>query len=546
MKQLDNFDFFPVDNRNDVLQKMSEGAFSRLSFTFTKEHLDGVVKAALSKNASDNDKYVCACILKNAQVSSEGKFPLCQDTGIANIFGWKKKGFSTEVDEYESLSNGAKKVYDERKLRFSTSVPKNFYDEFDPKNNMPAQVTILSENASLAPTPPFVKNLPPKSMGMIFCAKGGGSSNKTYFIQGTKAFLTKEKFTSLMKEEISHFGTSACPPYTIGIVAGGLSPEQNLLTLKLATMGAYDDMTYEPNEFGFRDKELEELGMKIANESGYGAQFGGSAFALNVIVIRLPRHGASCPISFGISCSAHRNLKAFATEEGFYLEKTVQNPSKEIDKYDEVVKFAETSVITPVETTNSCDFDKLNHRELSVSTNDGMESVLTQLKNAKPGDRILLSGKIIVARDAAHARWKKHLDETGKLPEYASKYPICYAGPARTPEGCVIGSFGPTTAGRMDVYAEMLMSRGVSLVTLAKGNRSKQWTDACKKFKAFYLGTPGGIAALIASKYILSEEVVDYEELGMEAVRLVEVSNLPCFVITDSNGNDFYEDIKNK
>lgn len=546
MKQLDNFDFFPVDKGNDVLQKMSVGAFSRLSFTFTKEHLDGVVKAALSKNASDNDKYVCACILKNAQVSSEGKFPLCQDTGIANIFGWKKKGFSTEVDEYESLSNGAKKVYDERKLRFSTSVPKNFYDEFDPKNNMPAQVTILSENASLAPTPNFVKNLPPKSLGMIFCAKGGGSSNKTSFIQGTKAFLTKEKFTSLMKEEISHFGTSACPPYTIGIVAGGLSPEQNLLTLKLATMGAYDDMTYEPNEFGFRDKELEELGMKIANESGYGAQFGGSTFALNVIVIRLPRHGASCPISFGVSCSAHRNLKAFATEEGFYLEKTVQNPSKEIDKYDEVVKFAETPVITPVETTNSCDFDKLNHRELSVSTNDGMESVLNQLKNAKPGDRILLSGKIIVARDAAHARWKKHLDETGKLPEYASKYPICYAGPARTPEGCVIGSFGPTTAGRMDVYAEMLMSRGVSLVTLAKGNRSKQWTDACKKFKAFYLGTPGGIAALIASKYILSEEVVDYEELGMEAVRLVEVSNLPCFVITDSNGNDFYEDIKNK
>lgn len=539
MKQLDNFDFFPVNNRNDVLQKMSEGAFSRLSFTFTKEHLDAVVKVALSQNASDNDKYVCACILKNAQVSSEGKFPLCQDTGIANIFGWKKKGFSTEVDEYESLSNGAKKVYDERKLRFSTSVPKNFYDEFDPKNNMPAQVTILSENASLAPTPNFVKNLPQKSLGMIFCAKGGGSSNKTSFIQGTKAFLTKEKFTSLMKEEISHFGTSACPPYTIGIVAGGLSPEQNLLTLKLATMGAYDDMTYEPNEFGFRDKELEELGMKIANESGYGAQFGGSAFALNVIVIRLPRHGASCPISFGVSCSAHRNLKAFATEEGFYLEKTVQNPSKEIDKYDEVVKFAETSVITPVETTK-------DSNELKISTNDGMESVLTQLKNAKPGDRILLSGKIMVARDAAHARWKKHLDETGKLPEYTSKYPICYAGPARTPEGCVIGSFGPTTAGRMDVYAEMLMNRGVSLVTLAKGNRSKQWTDACKKFKAFYLGTPGGIAALIASKYILSEEVVDYEELGMEAVRLVEVSNLPCFVITDSNGNDFYEDIKNK
>lgn len=550
-----NFDFFPFSsNDGDILRKTTEDAFSRLEFTFTKEHLEGVTKLALSPNASDNDKYVCACILKNAQVSSEGKFPLCQDTGIANIFGWKKKGFSTDLDEYESISEGAKKVYDERKLRFSTSVPKNFYDEFDPKNNMPAQVTILSENASLAPTPPFIKNLPPKSMGMIFCAKGGGSSNKTSFIQGTKAFLTKEKFASVMKEEISHFGTSACPPYTIGIVAGGLSPEQNLLTLKLATMGAYDDMTYEANEFGFRDKELEELGMKIANESGYGAQFGGSAFALNVIVIRLPRHGASCPISFGVSCSAHRNLKAIVSEEGFYLEKTVSNPSKEIEDFDKVVKFAENSVVETknsvvesVETINDCDLDKLNHKnhqELQISTENGIKSILEKLKESKPGDRILLSGKILVARDAAHARWKKIIDETGNIPEYATKYPICYAGPARTPEGAIIGSFGPTTAGRMDVYAETLMSRGAALITLAKGNRSKQWINACAEFKGFYLGTPGGIAALIASKYILSQEIIDYEDLGMEAVRLVEVKDLPCFVITNSNGEDFYENMK--
>ena len=320
MKQSDiqsNFDFFPLKKGEDALEKTAENAFSRLSFTFTKEHIESVIKAALSKDASDNDRYVCACILKNAQTASEGKFPLCQDTGIANIFGWKKSGFTSSKDEQKSLSEGARKTYDERKLRFSTSVPKNFYDEFDPKNNMPAQISLFTEDAALAPTPPFIKNLPEKSMGMIFCAKGGGSSNKTSFIQGTKAFLTKEKFTALMEEQISHFGTSACPPYTIGIVAGGLSPEQNLLTLKLATMGAYDDLTYEPNQDAFRDKELEEKAMEIAAKSGYGAQFGGSAFALNAVVIRLPRHGASCPISFGVSCSAHRNLKAFVTDEGF-------------------------------------------------------------------------------------------------------------------------------------------------------------------------------------------------------------------------------------
>ncbi len=535
MKQSDiqsNFDFFPIENGEDILEKTAERAFSRLSFTFTKEHIESVIKAALSKDASDNDRYVCACILKNAQTASEGKFPLCQDTGIANIFGWKKSGFISQKGECESLSEGARKTYDERKLRFSTSVPKNFYDEFDPKNNMPAQISLFTEDAALAPTPPFIKSLPEKSMGMIFCAKGGGSSNKTSFIQGTKAFLTKEKFTALMEEQISHFGTSACPPYTIGIVAGGLSPEQNLLTLKLATMGAYDDLTYEPNPNAFRDKELEEKAMEIAAKSGYGAQFGGSAFALNAVVVRLPRHGASCPISFGVSCSAHRNLKAFVTDEGFYLEKTVENPSS-IEEFSEAVRFAESG-------TDS----KENERK--IDTSKGMQSVLEQLKGTKPGDRLLLSGKILVSRDAAHARWKKQLDETGKLPEYTTEYPICYAGPARTPDGCVIGSFGPTTAGRMDVYAELLMKNGAALVTLAKGNRSRQWTDACKKFGGFYLGTPGGIAALIASKYILSQEIIDYEELGMEAVRLVEVRDLPCFVVTDDSGDDFYENIKNK
>lgn len=512
------FDFIPNETS---LSAAAEKSFARLSFTFTEEHLEGIINAALSPDASENDRYVCACMLKNALVASKGTFPLCQDTGIANIFGWKKGSFPTK-NLYEELTAGVRKTYDEKKLRFSTTVPDSFYEEHDPKNNLPAQISVFDADCALAPSPSFVKDAPEDSMSFLFCAKGGGSSNKTSFIQGTKAFLTKEKFSALMKEELTHFGTSACPPYTLAIVAGGLSPEQNLLTLKLASMGAYDGMTYEANEHGFRDRELEELAMKIARECGYGSQFGGTQFALSAVVVRLPRHGASCPISFGVSCSAHRNLKAVLTKEGLYIEKTVANPA-ELKDFDKAVAFAE----------------KKEGGSKIESTGD-IKSVLASLSGTKPGDRIILNGKILVARDAAHARWQKLIDSGKSLPEYCTKYPICYAGPARTPEGKVIGSFGPTTAGRMDVYAESLMSRGAALVTLAKGNRSKNWTDSCKKYGAFYLGTPGGIAALIASEYIKSQEILDYEDLGMEAVRLVEVENLPCFVITNSSGEDFY------
>lgn len=525
---LSDFDFIPNETS---LSGAAESAFARLSFMFTQEHLSSIINAALAPDASDNDRYVCACMLKNALVASKGLYPLCQDTGIANVFGWKKGEFSTS-NLYEEITAGIKKIYDERKLRFSTTVPDSFYEEHDPKNNLPAQISIFDSEASLAPSPSFVKDAPKDSLSFIFCAKGGGSSNKTSFIQGTKAFLNKERFSKVMKEELEHFGTSACPPYTIAIVAGGLSPEQNLLTLKLASMGAYDSMTYEPNEFGFRDKELEELAMKIASESGYGAQFGGSKFALSAVVVRLPRHGASCPISFGVSCSAHRNLKAILTKEGLYLEKTVANPS-ELEGFYEAVKFAEKSEKSENNTT-----------EKQITSTGDIKAILSSLGNAKPGERILLSGKILVARDAAHARWQKLIDKGENLPDYCTKYPICYAGPARTPQGKVIGSFGPTTAGRMDVYAESLMSCGAALVTLAKGNRSKNWTEACKKYGAFYLGTPGGIAALIASEYIKSQKILDYEDLGMEAVRLVEVENLPCFVITNKDGEDFYENLR--
>lgn len=515
----ENFDFFP---QIKGLAETAEKAFGRLSFTFTKAHLERIIRAALSEQASENDRYVCACILKNAAVAAKGVYPLCQDTGIATIFGWKKGSLSS-CGGYDGLSRGVQNVYERRKLRFSTSCPSSFFEEFDPKNNMPAQVAVFEAGAELAPLPGFAESSPEQSLSFLFCAKGGGSSNKTSFIQGTKAFLTKERFSALMKEQIRRFGTSACPPYTIAVVAGGLSPEQNMLALKLATAGAYDDMTYTPNSSGFRDRELEEAALSIAAESGYGAQFGGTQFALDAVVLRLPRHGASCPISFGVSCSAHRNVKAVLTENGLYLEKTVAAPET-LPGFTEAVRFCEKT-----------DAAKRIH------TDGGIQSVRAQLSGSKPGDTILLSGPILVARDAAHARWQKCIDNGNELPSYCTKYPICYAGPARTPDGAVIGSFGPTTAGRMDVYAQTLMERGAALVTLAKGNRSRAWTDACRTFGAYYLGTPGGIAALIASEYILSQKIIDYEELGMEAVRLVEVRDLPCFILTDCTGADFYE-----
>ncbi len=542
MKNLNtDYDFFQLPQQqysNDftvyessTLTEIAEKAFDRLSFTFTKEHLDKIIKAALCPQSSDNDRYVCSCILKNALVASEGTYPICQDTGIANIFGWTKGNFFLTGDAYESISEGVKQTYDKRKLRFSTTCPVSFYEEKDPKNNMPCQISIFNNDSCLAPLPDFIDDTPQQSLNFLLCAKGGGSSNKTSFIQGTKATLNKNTFSALIKEQLSKLGTSACPPYTIAIVAGGLSPEQNLLTLKLATCGAYDNMTDKPNPKGFRDKELEALALHIAQETGYGSQFGGSAFALDVIVIRLPRHGASCPVSFGVSCSAHRNLKVTVTKDGYYLQKTVHNPSL-LKDFDKAIAIA----------------DKNNGSTCAkrINTDNGIKNVLQQLKGSNCGDRILLSGKILVARDAAHARWQALIDQGKDIPQYCKLYPICYAGPARTPEGKIIGSFGPTTAGRMDTYAQPLMSRGASLVTLAKGNRSKYWSDSCKEYKAFYLGTPGGIAALIAKQYITDQQIIDYEDLGMEAVRLVTVKDLPCFVITNDKGEDFYDRLKNK
>ena len=538
----DNFDFFPFESDAAVcneygvfldckaFESLCYNAFERLSFTFTKEHLENIIKSCLSPDASENDKYVLSCILKNAQAASGKKFALCQDTGIANIFGWSKGSFFTvEKSEslYDAVSNGTKNLYHNKNLRFSTTCPVSFYDEKDPKNNMPPQISFFKENCCLAPEPSFLKNSPGDSMNLIFCAKGGGSSNKTVFFQGTKANLTEKGILDFIEQKISGFGVSACPPYTVCIVVGGLSPEQNLLTLKLATTGAYDTMTYTPNPNGFRDKFLEQQVINIAKNTGFGSQFGGTQFVLDAVVIRLPRHGASCPISAGVSCCAHRNLKAVITKDGYFLEKTVSEPEK-LEGFEKCVSISNMPE---------------NAKSAVLNTDSGIENLLKKLNEFSVGDRILLSGKILIARDQAHARWLKLIESGQELPEYTKKYPVFYAGPARTPEGEVTGSIGPTTAGRMDSYGEIFMKNGASLITLAKGNRSSFWKECCKKFGGFYLGTPGGIAALNASKYVLSQKIIDYEDLGMEAVRIVEVKNLPCFLLTDNKGNDFYESL---
>jgi fumarate hydratase class I len=511
-----------------LLEHIAETAFRKIAFTFTKSHLKRLIEAALSPDASPNDRYVCACLLENAAIAAQGELPLCQDTGIANVFGWKDNRVVVAGPHTEAVafSRAVQRIYRDAYLRFSTVHASAFFDEYNPGNNLPAQITLFgadSQNPPLAPLP--LPGLSGPVYRLLFCAKGGGSSNKTALIQGTKALLNEAAFDDFLKTHIAALGSAACPPYTIAVVAGGLSPEHNLLALKLAACSWYRNLPAAPVEPGapFRDLELEARVMRIAAETGIGAQFGGTRLALSAVVIRLPRHGASCPVSIGVSCSAHRNLEVLVTRKGWYMEKTVENPQG-LPGFAQAVSSLNAPAPSPGATV------------LHIDSSRGIAECLRLLQKAKRGDRVVLSGKILVARDAAHARWKRLIDQEQPLPAYTTQYPICYAGPAETPPGRVCGSIGPTTAGRMDSYGELLMSRGAALITIAKGNRSVQWEDACKKYGGYYLGLPGGAAALIAQNYVKSLEVIDYPELGMEAVRLMEVEHLPAFVLLDGAG----------
>ncbi len=490
------------------LEMLAKAAFTDVSFYLRTEHLEKLAKILEDPEATDNDRFVAHTMLMNQAVSAEGELPTCQDTGTAIVIGKKGENVFTGVNDAKHLSKGIYDTYQERNLRYSQVVPLTMLDEKNTGNNLPAQIDIYAEEGD--------------KYEFLFITKGGGSANKTYLYQQTKSLLTEEALTKFVREKIMDLGTSACPPYHLALVIGGTSAEATLATVKKASAGYYDHLPTQGNEGGqaFRDLEWEAKVEKICHESGVGAQFGGKYFVHDVRVIRLPRHAASCPVGLGVSCSADRNIKAKITKEGIFLEELEKNPARFLP--------SKAPSISPA---------------VDIDLDQPMEKVLKELSKYPTKTRLNLNGTLIVARDIAHAQIKQMLDEGKPMPDYFKKHPVYYAGPAKTPKGMASGSFGPTTAGRMDVYVDEFMSHGGSMIMLAKGNRSQQVTDACKKYGGFYLGSIGGPAAILAKNSIKSVEVVDFEDLGMEAVRKIKVENFPAFIIVDDKGNDFFKEL---
>lgn len=496
-----------VDPRG--LELLSKEAFADVSFFLRASHLQQVANILKDPEATDNDKFVAYTMLLNQVVAAQGELPTCQDTGTAIAVCKKGEDVYTGVDDAEAISKGVWETYRDRNLRYSMVVPLSMTDEKNSGNNLPAQVDIYSE--------------PGNHYKFLFITKGGGSANKTFLYQQTKALLNEESLTQFIKEKLKDLGTSACPPYHLAVVIGGTSAETNLATVKKASAGYYDALPTSGNEGGraFRDIEWEKKILKICQESGIGAQFGGKYLVHDVRVIRLPRHAASCPVGIGVSCSADRNVKGKITEEGIFLEELERDPARFLP--------ADAPIMKPA---------------VDIDLDEGMDKVLEKLSQYPIKTRLNLKGTLIVARDIAHARIKQMLDAGEPMPEYMKKHPVYYAGPAKTPAGMASGSFGPTTAGRMDSYVDLFQSMGGSLVMVAKGNRSQEVTDACKKHGGFYLGSIGGPAAILAKESIKCVEVVDFPELGMEAVRKIYVENFPAFIIVDDKGNDFFADFK--
>lgn len=490
------------------LEVLAEKAMTDVSFLLRTAHLEKVAKILEDPEATDNDRFVAYTLLQNATTAAEGQLPSCQDTGTAIVVGKKGQYVWTEGDDFESLSKGVFNTYQERNLRYSQMAPISMFTEKNTGTNLPAQIDIYSEQGN--------------EYKFLFLAKGGGSANKTFLYQKTKALLNEKGLEEFVTEKIKDLGTAACPPYHLALVIGGTSAETNVKTVKLASTGYYDELPTTGSEGGqaFRDLLWEEKIQEICQKSEIGAQFGGKYFTHDVKVIRLPRHGASCPVGIGVSCSADRNIKGKITEEGIFVEALEENPGKFLP-------------------------EKAPHLEkpVEVDLNQPMEDVLKLLSKYPIKTRLNLKGTLIVARDIAHARIKELIDSGKPMPEYFKNHPVYYAGPAKTPEGMPSGSFGPTTAGRMDPYVGEFQPLGGSMIMLAKGNRSKQVTDSCKKNGGFYLGSIGGPAAILAKQNIKSVEVVDFEEEGMEAVRKIEVENFPAFIICDDKGNDFFADM---
>ncbi|ASB50513.1 fumarate hydratase [Alkalitalea saponilacus] len=487
---------------------LAREAIHDVSFYLRPTHLEKLANILKDPEASDNDRFVAHTMLMNQVVSAEGELPTCQDTGTAIVIGKKGENVWTGSNDAEALSKGIFETYKDKNLRYSQVVPFSMFEEKNTGTNLPAQIDLYAEEGN--------------SYEFLFITKGGGSGNKTFLYQQTKALLTEEALTKFIQEKIKDLGTSACPPYHLALVIGGTSAEANLATVKKASAGYLDHLPTEGNEGGqaFRDLEWEAKVQKICEESTIGAQFGGKYFVHDVRVIRLPRHAASCPVGLGVSCSADRNIKAKITEEGIFVEALEKQPSRYAPE-------RAPELAPPV----------------NIDLDQPMQDVLKELSKHPVKTRLNLNGTLIVARDIAHAQIKKMLDEGKPMPDYMKKHPVYYAGPAKTPSGMASGSFGPTTAGRMDSYVDLFQSMGGSLIMLAKGNRSQAVTDACKKHGGFYLGSIGGPAAILAKESIKSVEIVDFEELGMEAVRKIKVENFPAFIIVDDKGNDFFAEL---
>ena len=495
------------------LTRMANQAFRDVSFLLRRAHNEQVAKILSDPEASENDKYVALTFLRNAEVACKGKLPLCQDTGTAIIHGEKGQQVWTGYCDEEALSRGVFDTYTQENLRYSQNAPLNMYDEVNTKCNLPAQIDIEATEGM--------------EYKFLCVTKGGGSANKTYLYQETKALLNPATLVPFLVEKMKTLGTAACPPYHIAFVIGGTSAEKNLLTVKLASTHYYDNLPTTGNEGGraFRDVELEKLVLEEAHKIGLGAQFGGKYFAHDVRIVRLPRHGASCPVGMGVSCSADRNIKCKINKDGIWIEKLDDNPTELIP--EELRQAGEGNAV-------------------KIDLNQPMSEILKELDKYPVSTRLSLNGTIIVGRDIAHAKLKERLDKGEELPEYIKNHPIYYAGPAKTPAGMACGSMGPTTAGRMDPYVDLFQSHGGSMVMLAKGNRSQAVTDACKKHGGFYLGSIGGPAAILAQNNIKSIQCVEYPELGMEAIWKIEVENFPAFILVDNKGNDFFTQIKQK
>ncbi|GHT56275.1 fumarate hydratase class I [Bacteroidia bacterium] len=495
----------------EVLTKLANACFHDCSFYLRPEHQKQVAKILSDPEASENDKYVALTMLRNAEVSAKGILPFCQDTGTATIIAKKGQQVWTGGGDEEALSKGVYKTYTEENLRYSQTIPLDMYSEKNSGTNLPAQIDIQAIDGA--------------EYKFLCIAKGGGSSNKTYLYQETKALLNPVSLERFLVEKMKTLGTAACPPYHIAFVIGGTSADACLKTVKLASTKYYDHLPTEGNEGGqaFRDIELEDKTLKAAQEIGLGAQFGGKYLAHDVRIIRLPRHGASCFVGMTVSCSADRNIKAKINRDGVWIEKLETHPAQYIP--EEYRKNQEGKVV-------------------KIDLNRPMKEILAELTGYPVATRLSLNGTIVVGRDIAHAKLKELLDKGEDLPDYIKNHPIYYAGPAKTPKGMASGSMGPTTAGRMDSYVDLFQSHGGSLIMLAKGNRSQQVTDACKKHGGFYLGSIGGPAAILAQDNIKSIECLAYPELGMEAIWKIEVVDFPAFILVDDKGNDFFKQLK--